>query len=674
MAIGTRPRKLVSLLKHPRVLDTLLLLLLAVLLIFPLFGINYLDNWPSIESTFISDARLLAAHMPHPGWQPLWYCGTRFDYIYPPALRYGTALISLAASASTARAYHIYTAILYVFGIVSVYWLVWLGNGSRRTAWISAVAVALCSPSLLLVRTLANDSPWMIPQRLHVLMAYGEGPHISALSVLPAALAASFVALRRRHPLALVLAGGFCAFTVANNFYGATALAMFFPAAVWAIWLGTRDNAVWLRAAAIVALAYGLSAFWLTPSFVRLTLLNLKWVSTPGDTHSRLIMLGAIVVFCDVSYRLANRRPSRTWMVFAAGSSVILSVDVLGAFYFNLRVFGEAARLAPELDMALILLIVAIVTGLWNIPKLRIEAVVLAALLFAPAALYLRHAWSPFVQADNWENVYERRITDWVHENLPGERVMPSGTVRFWYDAWFDNAEPDGGSDQGMLNQNLPAARYQLTANDRGDASVLWLQALGSSAVIVPDKTSYERYHDYSTPQKFRGLLPVMYDDRHGTVIYRVPRIFPSLGRVVDRARQSAAQPVRSGVDVERLRQYVSVIEAPQQETAVAWSGFDAVRMKATVGDGQSVLLQETYDPSWRAYENGKPLPIREDRFMGFMLIDAPPGAHTIDMRFETPMENRIGKLLLALSLLIVARLLWKDREAKSKLAVLESA
>ena len=246
--------------KIPRryqLIDSTILLLLAAALIAPLFRVNYLDNWPSIESTFIADARFLAAHMPHPGWQPLWYCGTRFDYVYPPALRYGTALIALIGHTSTAHAYHIYTATLYTFGILAVYWLLAAAGQSRRAAWMSAAGVALLSPSLAEVHQLLGDSPWLVPQRLHVLMSYGEGPHISALSVLPAALAAAFVALRWRRKDALALAAAFCAFTVANNFYGATALAWFFPILAWSIWLGTRDNSVWLRAAGIVALAYG---------------------------------------------------------------------------------------------------------------------------------------------------------------------------------------------------------------------------------------------------------------------------------------------------------------------------------------------------------------------------------------------------------------------------------
>src|SRR6201998_1510094 len=128
-------------LRRYKLVDTLVLLLLAVALVGPVFKIKYLDNWASIESTFISDARLLAEHMPHPGWHPLWYCGTRFDYIYPPALRYGTALISLIGGVSSANAYHIYIGLLCVLWPVSVYWLVLAGSGSRTSAVLSAFAV-----------------------------------------------------------------------------------------------------------------------------------------------------------------------------------------------------------------------------------------------------------------------------------------------------------------------------------------------------------------------------------------------------------------------------------------------------------------------------------------------------------------------------------------------------
>ena len=126
-----------------------------------------------------------------------------------------------------------------------------------------------------------------------------------------------------------------------------------------------------------------------------------------------------------------------------------------------------------------------------------------------------------------------------------GSSVLPSGTVRFWYDAWFDLAQQDGGSAQGTENREIPFANYQITAGDRGETAILWMQALGTGAVIVPDRTSPEPYGDYKSPYKFRGLAPVLYDDQHGTVVYRIPRVHPGIGRVVKTSEMAALRPAR---------------------------------------------------------------------------------------------------------------------------------
>ena len=175
-------------------IDGAIVFLFACLLIYPLFSLEYLDNWGSIESTFITDARVVREHLPHPSWLPIWYCGTRFDYLYPPALQSGTALTSLLLGVSAARAYHLYIAIFYALGIAGVYWLVYAGTRSRVQAWLAAVFTALLSPSFVFMSNLRYDSLFWVPQRLHVLMSYGEGPHITSLAILGLTLALSFVA------------------------------------------------------------------------------------------------------------------------------------------------------------------------------------------------------------------------------------------------------------------------------------------------------------------------------------------------------------------------------------------------------------------------------------------------------------------------------------------------
>jgi hypothetical protein len=645
--------------------DSLILFCLAFLLIKPLFRLEYLDNWPSIESTFISDARMLSEHLPHPGWQPLWYCGTRMDYIYPPALRYGTALISHFGHVLPARAYHLYTAIFYILGIAAIYWMVRIGSSSRGAAWLAAVATALLSPSFLLLSQIRHDSGYWVPQRLHVLMAWGEGPHISALSILPAALAATFLALRKWRPAWLAAAGALCALVVANNFYGATALAIFYPILVWAVWTGERTPRVWLRAAAIPVLAYGLSAFWLTPSYLRVTLIDLRWVSQPGNFRSLMVMLIGVGLYGLFTWRLGNRRPEREWPVFVCGAALVLSIYVLGFYYFGFRTTGEPPRLVPELDLALILASVEALRALWKRPRMRLTAVLVAVIVFAPALRYLKHAWSPFPQSQPVETIYEYKTTKWVHDHLPDERVLASGTVRFWYDAWADNAQPDGGSDQGMLNQIIPIATWQILHGERPDLAILWLQALGTGAVVVPDKTSFEPYHDYARPEKFRAVLPVLYDDQHGTVVYRIPRVYPGIARIVNDSRMKDVEKVPGGDDTPALTKYVAAIEDPAQPAAtITWRGFDEAEVQASAKQAQSILVQETWDPAWHAYENGgdgkgTQLSIRKEPAMGFMLIAVPEGAHRIRMRFETPLENRAGQIIFVITAMAIGGLLF---------------
>src|ERR1700724_2653808 len=181
----------------PVLVDFLVIFLMTAALIWRLFKIKYSALWSSIESTFIADGRFLRDHWPPPLWQPLWYCGTRFDYIYPPALRYGTAALAKMLPILPVRAYHLYTAIFYCLGIAGVYLFVRVVAKSRGGAWLAALATLLVSPSFLFIREVRMDAWHLAPQRLSALVRYGEGPHVSSLAILPFALLCTFLALER---------------------------------------------------------------------------------------------------------------------------------------------------------------------------------------------------------------------------------------------------------------------------------------------------------------------------------------------------------------------------------------------------------------------------------------------------------------------------------------------
>lgn len=657
---------------HWIVLDAAAIFFLAVVLVGPWLRLKYLDNWSSIESTFIADARFLQGHLPHPEWQPNWYCGTRWDYIYPPALRYGSALISKALGVIPAKGYHIYTGLFYCLGIAGVYLLARLGSGSRAAGWLAAAATATLSPAFLFLDIYHHEARTVhwLPQRLSVLVRYGEGPHMSALAVLGLALAAAWFGLRKGRPGALALAAALSALVVANNFYGATALAVFFPILAWAVWLGEQDSRVWLRAAAIAALAWGLTAAWLTPSYVRVTLDNLKLVSQPGNNWSRAVAVAAVALFAWTSWRWARSRPQRSWTVFVLGSLVFFSLNVLGHHFLGFRVTGEPLRLVPELDLAIILAVVEGLRLLWDRSWLRRgAAIAAAAAAFSCAWPYLSHAWTPFVRDIYFDRRVEYRVTEWLAKNMPASRVLATGSVRFWFNAWHDLPQVGGGSEQGLINQAVIAAMWQITGGDDPQPAIEWLQCLGADAVIVSDKESEEIYHDFVHPRKFDGKLDVVWDDHKGNRVYRVPRRWPAPARVVDRAASQRLHPPAGGDEAAVVRAYADLVEkGPGAPVDLRRESLTSIRLRARLAPAQSLLVQETFDPYWRAYEGNQRLPVHKDA-MGFMRIDAPPGDRDILLVFETPLENRAGRVFSAASGLLVLGLMGigiRRKEARS--------
>ena len=650
-------------------LDSLLIFLISAYLIWPLFQMDYMENWGSIESTFISDGRMLRDRGLHAEWQPNWYLGTRFDYVYPPALRYGTAALSKWLGVSTARGYHIYTAALYCLGIVGVYWLVRVGSGWRGWAWLAALAVSAMSPAFLFLPHFERDYRTIrhMPVRLGVLIRYGEGPHISALALLGFALAASWWGLRRGRVTALVVSAIFCALLVSNNFYGATALATFFPVLVWTIAITERDPLVLARAAGIAALSYGLTAFWLTPSYLRVTLENMKLVSEPGHAWSMWLEAAVMAVFAAVSWRIARGRPERAWTIFVAGSLTRIALYVLGHHYFDFRTIGEPERLAPEFDQFFIIAAVTVFAWMWTRGwRARLAVVALICIAATPQKGWVRRSWKFFEPAKGYEHRVEYELTKWVHDNMPASRVFVAGSVRFWFNAWFDLAEVGGGSDQGTLNPTSTWAYYQVTGSDSRDSVLAWLQATGTDAVVVNFPESREYYHDFGTTGKKFDGFPVLYDNGRGDKIFQVPRKFPGLARVVELARHRGLGPPKIDYDYDAMSKYVTSIEERSPRPAL-WERFgpEAMRVRATLELGDAIVVQETWDEGWHARAaGGREVPVASD-VLHFMLLDPGPGTHDIVLTYSTPRENKIGRGLTSFAVGLTVFLLAWDRQRR---------
>jgi hypothetical protein len=289
---------------------------------------------------------------------------------------------------------------------------------------------------------------------------------------------------------------------------------------------------------------------------------------------------------------------------------------------------------------------------------MRWTAGIIALFSFATAGGYVRHAWHMFPLWPNYEDRIEYRVSDWIWKNMPDARTMPAGSVRFWFDAWHDLPQLGGGSDQGLVNGITDQAQWEINLAPKPEASILWMQCLGVDLTYVSDKNSQEMFKDTTYPQKYDGVLTAIFDDHQGNRIFRIPRRYPVRARVVETARLNALRRPRANDDVEYLQAYADVIEkGPDSPVTLSWQGTDAIEVHADLAAGQSIVVQESYDPAWHVWCGGKPLAMRKDA-MGFMVIDPPPGSQDVGMAFVTPLENQVGRMLTGISGLAILGLI----------------
>ena len=319
---------------------------------------------------------------------------------------------------------------------------------------------------------------------------------------------------------------------------------------------------------------------------------------------------------------------------------------------------GEPGRLVPELDLVLILGVALVLEWLWRRrgPWTKVAAAVMVLAAFATTARYVKISRRIIEPWPDYKSRVEYRVTDWLWKNMPDARVLSSGTVRFWFDAWHDLAEMGGGSEQGLLNPIVPDAQWEIDAGSNSEFALLWLKALGVDAMYAAGPKSEEPYKDIQHQDRF-AALPVLFDDGQGNTIWSTSRRYAPRVRVVEKASLNGLQTPRNNQDLERLRPYVELVEnGPDSPATLDRQGPDAMLLHARLDTGQSLLVQETWDPAWRASVDGRRLAVRKDP-MGFMVVDPGAGDRTVRLEFAMPLENRVGWGLTVLTLLALAGL-----------------
>ena len=233
------------------------------------------------------------------------------------------------------------------------------------------------------------------------------------------------------------------------------------------------------------------------------------------------------------------------------------------------------------------------------------------------------------------------REASWIATNLPGQRVLDAAEGQYLFSLFADNPQMGAGHEPSSPNWVQHVAIYTIYTGQNagaqdGPISVLWLKAFGCGAIVVPGRDSKDHYHAIANPDKFDGLLPLLWRES-GDSIYQVPQRSASLAHVIPRSAVVTTRP-QNGLDVGELGKYVDALESP---ASIVWESPEHATIAAKIDSSEVLSVQITYDPGWEARVDNRKVKVRADG-LGFILIEPACSACSIDLEFTGGPERHV--------------------------------
>ena len=630
----------------------LTLFALNVYIVRELFTVEYTRFMGSIEGAHVGVARQLAESWDL-SWWPLWYGGIPFQNTYPPLYHWITALLCIVTHISAAVSDHAVSAFFYCAGPVTLFWLAYRLSTLLWPSFAGALLYSLVSPAALLITAVRHDVGGVFhPRRLQAVLMYGEGPHVSSMTLVPLAIVLLDIALKRRRPLFYGLAVFGMASVALTNWLGASALA----AAVLAYILSKERKEVGraaLRCFGVAILAYGVAARWLPPSTVATVRTNEQLTAAHLEMTGLHYFLYASVLLAllTLGWLWMEKRNAPPHLRFFLIFGFFMSAITLSFAWWQILLMPQPDRYHLEMEMALApLAAFALAIPAGRLPPVPRALVILAFALFC----YLhikpnRHYAHDLAKPLDVRTTSEYKVAAWMDHNMNGRRVFVSGSEYFWLNAFTSTPQLSGGFDQGMTNSILPAVQYQLytgAGNDReGDLGVLWLKAFGVHAVAVSGPRSTEIYKPYHNWRKFEGLLPVAWQDGDD-IIYRILPDSVSLAHVLRPEDQITRAPA-SVLDFDFIRAYVAALENPASPPAdMQWTNRHHAVITADLKSGQLLLVQVSYHTAWHASVNGAERHITKDPIGQILIGPHCTGHCVVDLDYGYDVERLVTTVI----------------------------
>jgi hypothetical protein len=614
----------------------------------PLFRIEYLDDFQSNEGSWITFARFLSQNWPHVSWFPWFNAGMPFEDTYLPLVSGIVAIISTIVRCSPAHAFHFLAALAYSLAPVFLF-LFALGVSGRLAPSVWAgVLWSLLSPSIVFPQLLRDlGTPWGL-RRLHNIVIYGETPHNVAICLLPISLLFTWRYLETPNIRKFALAALAAAAVMLTNAFGVVVV---FASSL--ILCAARKHLAWKPFAAVCGIqfaAYLAICRFLPPSLIRLLETNSQLVSGDYRFSSRTLLLGAGFAAILATLWASTRRISDPLFQFAILFSACFGgITALG--FAGINLMPQPTRYHLELEPGLCLIAAFVLV---RIPSKAVIAICVPFLAWIAVKDY-RFARNLIHPVDIAQSAPYREAR-WISSHLPGQRVLVAGEAEWLFNLFSDNPQMGAGHEPTAPNWVQRVAVYTIfTGQNAGEQdaaiSILWLKAFGVGAIVVPGKDSKDHYHAVANPDKFDGLLPLVWREG-GDSIYQVPLQSTSLAHVIPKSAVVTRQPA-NGLDVDRLRTYVNALEP----ASITWENPDHAKIAAKMDSSEVLSIQITYDPGWEARVGGRKVKTSADQ-LGFIVVDpACLGDCSVELEFTGGVERRVAlgvSLLVVLSLLVM--------------------
>ena len=592
----------------------------------PLMKVEYTGHFISVEGYFIAMARYISGHWGDFSWFPLWHCGMPYADTYVPLLHLLVAATASLGHISAARAYHGVTGVTYALGAPALYWMAVRLGAPRGAALLSALGYSLFSPSALLMADVARDlGGYSYGRRLQVMTVYGEGPHVTAMTLLPLVVLALQNALVKRTGRAMALAALSIALVFLTNIPGSMALGV--AVFCW-ICAQPRDRlrAAWRVAATASALGYGVACFGVPPSSMFRVGANARDMHHGFSNslhYGPLPLLAVLGAVAAAGFLLARTRLPLT-VRFAILFGTLTGAMAATARSETFELLPQVGRLHLEFEIGACLLLGCAAWALYTLfPRWTRPVLLVICLgpLFIQWGNYRERAHGDIPRAV-LEKRSEYTSARWLDDNLKGGRVYVTGSTAFWLNVFSATPQLVGCCDQGQSMPVLNEAPYKVnTAVNPAitEQGINWLRALGVQAMVVNGPASTDEYKDIRAPERFDGMLPLLHRE-NGDSIYSVLPLGASLAHVV-RPEELVPPHARGNFAYADIRKYaLATSDAARPAAAFAWRSGGRARIRANLHSDDLLSVQVAWFPGWKATVHGERVSVVPDG-MGFIVV-----------------------------------------------------